>query len=381
MAWGSFVRLARRVRGVSPRPQADPDGRRTRRRALQAPDPARGANVSGTPRACTRQPMTPISDRVHAFRRLHEAGCFVLPNPWDCGSARLLAGLGFSALATTSSGFAWSLGRPDNHVSLDETLAHLRSIAGAVTVPVNADFEGGFATFPADVLRNVAAATATGIAGALDRGFDRSASSPLSTSHSPSSGSRPHDERSMTAERILLTGRSEGFIVGRPTSRRRSAASSPTRGRGRLPLCAGIRTESDIAAVVRRSLRTGQCVCRKRFHHRRGAGTSGRATDSVGGALARSAWTGFAGAKEIGEQGTFLGSPVPFLRRHRWVLPVASEDPVSAGSTRNPAIKGRASRHAPSSRRTRRCAVRASRASSRFERGAGSRSGCASRDR
>src|SRR5947208_50273 len=97
------------------------------------------------------------------FRRLHESGCFVIPNPWDVGSARLLARLGFPALATTSSGFAWSQGRPDNAVSLEEALAHFRAIAGSVELPVNADFEGGFAVEPAGVGTNVAAATATGI--------------------------------------------------------------------------------------------------------------------------------------------------------------------------------------------------------------------------
>src|SRR5881628_1454646 len=111
------------------------------------------------------RPMAHATDRCRAFRQLHQSGCFVIPNPWDLGSARLLTQLGFPALATTSSGFAWSLGRPDNRVSLEETLGHLRSIAHDVQVPVNADFEGGFATAPAEVAANVAAATATGIAG------------------------------------------------------------------------------------------------------------------------------------------------------------------------------------------------------------------------
>src|SRR5436190_12311734 len=104
-----------------------------------------------------------LRSRSETFRHLHRTGCFVIPNPWDLGSARLLVQLGFPALATTSSGFAWSLGRADNRVSLEETLAHLRSIAQSVEVPVNADFEGGFATEPAAVAANVAAATATGI--------------------------------------------------------------------------------------------------------------------------------------------------------------------------------------------------------------------------
>src|ERR671934_291087 len=109
--------------------------------------------------------MTSPTDRCLVFRRLHQSGCFVIPNPWDLGSARLLAQLGFPALATTSSGFAWSLGRSDNHVSLDEALAHFRSIAQSVNVPVNGDFEGGFAVAPAAVAANVALATQTDIAG------------------------------------------------------------------------------------------------------------------------------------------------------------------------------------------------------------------------
>src|SRR2546422_2727702 len=93
-------------------------------------------------------------DRRRTFHRLHQSGCFVIPNPWDLGSARLLARLGFPALATTSSGFAWSLGRPDNAVTLEEALGHLRAVAGGVGVPVNPDFEGGFATAPAAVGAN-----------------------------------------------------------------------------------------------------------------------------------------------------------------------------------------------------------------------------------
>src|SRR5437773_10381382 len=106
--------------------------------------------------------MATAAEKRLRFRQLHESGCFVIPNPWDLGSARLLAQLGFPALATTSSGFAWSLGRPDNHVTLDEALAHMRSIAGGVDLPVNADFEGGFAVEPAAVGANVLLATGTG---------------------------------------------------------------------------------------------------------------------------------------------------------------------------------------------------------------------------
>ena len=106
-----------------------------------------------------------MSDTISAFRSLHESGCFVIPNPWDIGSARYLEMLGFRALATTSSGFAWSLGKSDTTVTLDEALAHLAAISGAVRIPVNADFEGGFAVEPEGVGANVARAVATGIAG------------------------------------------------------------------------------------------------------------------------------------------------------------------------------------------------------------------------
>src|SRR5687767_2626399 len=102
---------------------------------------------------------------IETFRSLHSSGCFVIPNPWDAGSARVLAQLGFPALATTSSGFAWSRGRSDNHVMLDDALAHFSDIATNVDVPVNGDFEGGFAVEPSGVARNVGLAAATGIAG------------------------------------------------------------------------------------------------------------------------------------------------------------------------------------------------------------------------
>src|SRR5207248_11105176 len=102
--------------------------------------------------------MTRQERKAEAFRALHEGEAFVIPNPWDLGSARILAALGFRALATTSSGFAWTLGRRDNQVTLDEALAHCRAMAAAVDVPLNADFEGGFAVEPDGVAKNVTAA-------------------------------------------------------------------------------------------------------------------------------------------------------------------------------------------------------------------------------
>src|SRR5262249_59752965 len=100
--------------------------------------------------------MTDGADRVRRFRQLHESGCFVIPSPWDIGSARVLVGLGFQALASTSSGFAWSQGRRDAQSSLEQTLAHFRALAEGVPVPVNGDFRGGFAVEPQKVGANVA---------------------------------------------------------------------------------------------------------------------------------------------------------------------------------------------------------------------------------
>src|SRR5262245_54136359 len=118
-------------------------------------------------------------NRARAFYQLHASGCFVMPNPWDVGSARALASLGFTALATTSAGFAWSIGRPDGGVTLDEALAHLRAMAGAVDVPINADFEGGFAIEPEGVAASVSKAVTTGIAGLSIEDSTRNSDEPL----------------------------------------------------------------------------------------------------------------------------------------------------------------------------------------------------------
>ncbi|HEV8197964.1 MAG TPA: isocitrate lyase/phosphoenolpyruvate mutase family protein [Gemmatimonadales bacterium] len=248
-------------------------------------------------------------DRCREFRRLHESGCFVIPNPWDVGSAHLLARLGFKALATTSSGLAWSLGRTDNHVTLSETLDRLRAIAGAVDVPVNADFEGGFAIEPAQVAANVTAAAATGIAG-------------LSIEDSTGNPDSPLFDLGLAVERIraarraldqdgtgvLLTGRSEGFIVGRPdlaeTIRRLTAYADA----GAECLYApGIRTREDITAVVKAvAPKPVNLLVGAPFITVAEAAAAGVRRISTGGALARAAWGGFLdAAKEIAGPGTF----------------------------------------------------------------------------
>ena len=250
--------------------------------------------------------MTP---QVAEYRRLHESGCFVMPNPWDIGSARLLVNLGFRAVATTSAGFAWSVGRRDTEISLEVALAHLRAISGSVDVPVNADFEDGFAKEPEAVAANVSAAAATGIAG-------------LSIEDSTGSKQAPLYEFDLAVERIkaarraidqsgtgvLLTGRAEGFIAGRPdideTIRRLVAYADAGADCLYAP---GVRSAADVSAIVR-------AVTPKPVNVLVGGDyfTFAQLADlgvrriSVGGALARAALTAFlAAAREIAEQGTF----------------------------------------------------------------------------
>src|SRR3981081_2763696 len=114
-------------------------------------------------------PVTPAEKPANCHK-MHESGCFVLPNPYDVGSARALQHIGFKAIASTSAGFAWSIGKADNRVTLDEVCDHLTALCAAVDLPVNADFEGGFAHKPEKVGANVARAVKTGSAGVWIQG-------------------------------------------------------------------------------------------------------------------------------------------------------------------------------------------------------------------
>jgi methylisocitrate lyase len=249
------------------------------------------------------------TDRCRVFRGLHESGCFVIPNPWDLGSARVLAQLGFRALATTSAGMAWSLGRRDRDVPLDDVLAHLRLIAGGVDVPVNADFADGLAVEPDEVEANVARAVATGIAG-------------LSIEDSTGDPSRPLFAFDLAVDRIraarraidasgtgvVLTGRSEGFIAGRPDLGETILRLSAYAEAGADCLYApGIRTRADILAVVKGVAPKPVNVLMNGGHATvADLADLGVRRISVGGALARAAWTGFLqAAQEIAEHGTF----------------------------------------------------------------------------
>jgi len=253
-----------------------------------------------------------VADKRRTFRKLHEAGCFVIPNPWDVGSARFLQGLGFKALATTSSGFAWSQGRADGAVSRDKVLAHLREMGAATDLPLNADFESGFAPDATGVAESVRLAVDSGIAG-------------LSIEDSTGDAARPLHELDVAVERIraarkaidgaggdvLLVGRAECFLVGRPdlaeTIRRLKAYAQAGADCLYAP---GLRAPDQIRAVV-------DAVAPKPFNLLVGWASEltvqeiaalGVRRVSVGGALARSAWGGFMrSARLIADQGRFDG--------------------------------------------------------------------------
>lgn len=251
------------------------------------------------------------NDRRNIFRTLHEAGCFVIPNPWDPGSARFLEQLGFKALATTSSGFAWSQGRADNNVTLAQTLAHLNAVSSSVEIPVNADFEGAFAIEPERVAENVAAATTTNIAGLSIEDSTGDVDAPLfdfQLAVDRVRAARRAIDESKTG--ILLTGRSEGFIVGRPnlgeTVRRLVAYAEAGADCLYAP---GIRSKEEIATVVAAvAPKAVNVLVGGDFTTVAELAALGVRRISVGGALARTAWNGFVRAsRELSEHGTFGG--------------------------------------------------------------------------
>ena len=243
------------------------------------------------------------------FRELHASGCFVMPNPWDVGSARVLAHLGFKALATTSAGFAWSIWKADNRITLDDALSHLRAIVASVDVPINADFEGGFAVRPEGVEANVGKAVETGVAGLSIEDSTGDKASPLfefDLAVDRIRAARRAIDRSGSG--VLLTGRSEGFVAGRPdideTIRRLRAYAEAGADCLYAP---GIRSEEHIKAVVAAvGPKPVNVLVSSDFTTVDALAKLGVRRISVGGALARTAWRGFAeAATEIAERGTF----------------------------------------------------------------------------
>jgi len=253
-----------------------------------------------------------VSDKRAAFREMHRAGCFLLPNPWDAGSARLLERLGYRALATTSAGYAWSQGQADGQLSRDDTLAHMRYMAAMSDLPINADFESGFGATPEAVFDSVSLALETGVAG-------------LSIEDSTGDPAQPVRDKAQAVERLqaaraaidagggdtLLVGRAENYFVGRPdlddTVERLLAYSQAGADCLYAP---GLRTREEIQTVV-------QAVAPKPVNVLIGWNSEltvealaelGVRRISVGGALARAAWGGFIdAARRMIEQGRFDG--------------------------------------------------------------------------
>ena len=153
------------------------------------------------------------AERRAEFRRLHESGCFLLPNPWDIGSALLLQHLGFQAVASTSSGHAWSIGQPDHAVSRSDMLDHLKLLCSAIDLPVNADFESGFATDAEGVAESVALAIETGVAGLSieDRDVARGQSFDMETALARLRAARMAIDRS--GHDVILVARADGLLT------------------------------------------------------------------------------------------------------------------------------------------------------------------------
>jgi len=249
--------------------------------------------------------------RRAAFRKLHASGCFVIPNPWDVGTARYLKHLGFQALATTSAGFAFSRGLADGAVTREMVLAHVAEIVSATDLPVNADFESGYAPDPAGVAESVRLCVQTGVAGLSIEDSTGDRAKPLFD--------LPAAIERMTAAReaigdsgVLLIGRAECFLAAHPEPLKESIRRLEAYAEAGADVlyAPGVRERADIQAIV-------AAVRPKPVNVLMGANTGLRVSDvaemgvrriSVGSSMARAAWGGFIhAAKLIAEDGSFAG--------------------------------------------------------------------------
>jgi len=261
---------------------------------------------------------TSLTQKRTDFRKLHDSGCFVIPNPWDVGSAVLLRSLGFKALASTSAGFAWSGGRTDYGLKREDVLQHLAMLSAATDLPVNADYENGFADSPEDIAVSVTQCVATGVSGLSIENRTNDAKQPLYDDKLAVDRIRAA-RRAIDASgtNVLLVARCEGFLVGQPdlaaTIKRLQAFAEAGADCLYPP---GISTKEQVAAVVK-------AVAPKPVNILIGGKTDltvpvladlGVRRVSLGGALARAAWGGFMRAAiEIRDKGTFneLGNGHP----------------------------------------------------------------------
>jgi 2-methylisocitrate lyase-like PEP mutase family enzyme len=256
---------------------------------------------------------TEFTARRAAFRKLHESGCFVIPNPWDAGTARYLRHLGFTALATTSAGFAFSRALPDGDVSPDAVLSHIAEIVASVDLPVNADFESGYARDPEGVAQSVRLCVETGVAG-------------LSIEDATGDRAKPLFDLPVAVERmkaaraaidtsgadVLLVGRAECFLVGHAEPLKESIRRLQAYAEAGADVlyAPGAKERADIQAIV-------SAVSPKPVNVLMSANTGLKVSDlaamgvrriSVGSSLARAAWGGFIrAAKAIAEEGSFAG--------------------------------------------------------------------------
>jgi 2-methylisocitrate lyase-like PEP mutase family enzyme len=251
-----------------------------------------------------------ISEKRRAFRALHQGGCFVIPNPWNVGSARYLQGLGFKALATTSAGFAHAQGYSDGDVTRDMMLTHFREIAQVADVPVNADFEGGYADDPDEVAENVKLCVATGVAGISIEDYTEDDANPLYDFDLALRRVRAaRDAIDKAGGEVVFTARTEGFIRNRPdleeTIRRLKAFADAGADCLYSP---GIKTREHIAATIK-------AVAPKPINFLN-SGAFGFTVDdlaalgvrriSVGGTLSRVAMHAFIqSARQIAQEGKF----------------------------------------------------------------------------
>lgn len=264
--------------------------------------------------------MRSVAERRADFRRLHESGCFVLPNPWDVGSARMLQHMGFKAIASTSTGFAWSTGRADYQVGRADVLRHLKTLCDATDLPVNADFESGFATDPAGVAESVTLAIETGVAGlsvedrdvnAIEQLYD------LRTAVERVRAARIAIDR--TGHDLILVARTEGlFVEPRSMTAAIDKLVAFAEAGADCLYAPGVREKSDIAAMVRAVAPKplNVLVMRPGLEFAELADLGVRRV-STGGALAKIAWRAMINAAERIKAGSFDGldggTPGPVL--------------------------------------------------------------------
>jgi 2-methylisocitrate lyase-like PEP mutase family enzyme len=261
---------------------------------------------------------TDVAARRAAFRRLHESGCFVIPNPWDVGSARILQGLGFRALASTSAGMAFSMALPDGAVPRAAVLAHLRALVEATDVPVNADFESGYAADPEGVGESVRLCVETGVAGLSIEDSTRDRAAPLyELSVAVERLRAARRAIDATGSGVVLTGRAECHLVGHPDPLRESIRRLEAyAAAGADCLYApGLKTPEAVAAVVKAvAPRPVNVLASVPGFSARQLEDLGVRRISVGGALARAAYGALHRAgREMAEGGTFraLGEAMP----------------------------------------------------------------------